>query len=871
MIRQSNSEVRKKILLICNKKNGTLIKLYDDNSHKVEIKCDKDHSWETTVYSILKGTWCRICGIEKSKSLRKDSIDVFYKISKERGGKCLSSEYENQTTKLVFECVNGHRFEMRGSVVKRGGWCDKCGRQKKLHDIREKNSKIILQSFNDIVSKQSGEVLGGEYINIKSKFRLKCDQGHEWETTPYLIIKGHWCKKCSGSIGSTKQRGSLDPVLNIIKEKGGKYISGDYSNRQSKIKVECEFGHSWSVRCQGILRGTWCRECYGTSKRNIEEMYQIGKDRGGECLSEEYINDFSKLKWKCSEDHKFTSSPNNIKHGKWCPECSSGIGERICRLYFEKIFNTPFPKVRPDWLKNPSTGRNLEIDGYNDYLKLGFEHHGQQHYLSNLYYSKKHLFEYDQLKKNICLDNDVTLIEVPELFTLTKLKDLKSYLYREFDRLKIVSRIEENDLDISEYEIYTYTRNKEKESIEIKIRERCRILGYQITGFKYDGNIKIDIVCPNNHLLTVKSYDIQFKDVICNQCTKGDTQNHKINKIIRSGFIQKEKLENLQKKKSERKNTIEIKVKDRLYNTKCQIVDGTIENTLSVLNFKCKEGHLFNLKVFDFLRGRGCQVCSKIGKFNFEGLKKYITQKKGNIINSHFDGEKYLFDIKCINGHKLIISSKDIKNNKWCSDCKKIKSLTKKEDKYKKLETYLKSINGKCLSKEGLNQNEKLHFECCKGHTFYSTINNVLYGYWCKICSIQNRKDTSSKSRESKVKKIIKENNGILVSGSYTYGYDDKIIIKCDRGHCWESRVQNILENHWCKRCGLIGRWNKNKITIEEINELVKSKQGRCISMNYTNSKTKLIFECNKGHQWGSLLGNIKKGSWCPKCSRNRF
>ena len=52
---------------------------------------------------------------------------------------------------------------------------------------------------------------------------------------------------------------------------------------------------------------------------------------------------------------------------------SESKGERICKEVAEKIFKRPFDKIRPDFLKNDKTGRNMEIDVYNDELKLGIE------------------------------------------------------------------------------------------------------------------------------------------------------------------------------------------------------------------------------------------------------------------------------------------------------------------------------------------------------------------------------------------------------------------------------------------------------------------------------------------------------------------
>jgi hypothetical protein len=51
--------------------------------------------------------------------------------------------------------------------------------------------------------------------------------------------------------------------------------------------------------------------------------------------------------------------------------------ETECRRILESIYHPyTFPSVRPDFLKNPATGRNLEIDCFNNQLKIGLEYQG---------------------------------------------------------------------------------------------------------------------------------------------------------------------------------------------------------------------------------------------------------------------------------------------------------------------------------------------------------------------------------------------------------------------------------------------------------------------------------------------------------------
>lgn len=96
--------------------------------------------------------------------------------------------------------------------------------------------------------------------------------------------------------------------------------------------------------------------------------------------------------------------------------CSKG--ERICREVLEEIYNKPFPCVRPKFLKNPETNRNLELDCYNEELKIALEYSGIQHYKwPNFTGHSKEAFikqaRRDKYKIDTCDKNGVYLITVP--------------------------------------------------------------------------------------------------------------------------------------------------------------------------------------------------------------------------------------------------------------------------------------------------------------------------------------------------------------------------------------------------------------------------------------------------------------------------
>nr|QBK90725.1 MAG: restriction endonuclease [Pithovirus LCPAC201] len=93
-------------------------------------------------------------------------------------------------------------------------------------------------------------------------------------------------------------------------------------------------------------------------------------------------------------------------------------GERVCREFLEKYYQRKFPRIRPDFLVNPVSGRNLELDGYNSELNIGFEYNGYQHYTyPNRFHKNEEDFSQqirrDGYKKEACHLAGVYLIIIP--------------------------------------------------------------------------------------------------------------------------------------------------------------------------------------------------------------------------------------------------------------------------------------------------------------------------------------------------------------------------------------------------------------------------------------------------------------------------
>ncbi len=110
------------------------------------------------------------------------------------------------------------------------------------------------------------------------------------------------------------------------------------------------------------------------------------------------------------------------------------------------------------------------------------------------------------------------------------------------------------------------------------------------------------------------------------------------------------------------------------------------------------------------------------------------------------------------------------------------------------------------------------------------------------------------------MKKIAKKRGGKCLSKTYVSART-KLLWECDNNHKWEASPSNIKRGSWCPSC-----FGSVKGTIEEMQAIAKNNGGKCLSISYVDNRTKLLWECAKGHRWEAVPYSVKGGAWCRKC-----
>ncbi len=282
------------------------------------------------------------------------------------------------------------------------------------------------------IEDRGGKLLSSEYKGVQSKIHIRCENNHEFWIRHRNIRQGNWCRACY----EDSLRSSEDDIRNIIELKGGTLLS-KYRNSTTKIRVRCERGHVFDTAYKNIHRGCWCRKCYEGSRRLSEDSIRRFIESKGGLLLSNYTNSDSKIHIRCENGHETWVRYNDIQQGHWCIECySRGILRRepLVRDILEDMFGMPFPNIRMEDIRNPDTGRPLELDCYNARLKIAVEVNGKQHYEWVPYFHKR--FEdfrkqrnHDRIRREGCEALGIFLLEVSYVIPMSDLKEhLKNML-----------------------------------------------------------------------------------------------------------------------------------------------------------------------------------------------------------------------------------------------------------------------------------------------------------------------------------------------------------------------------------------------------------------------------------------------------------
>lgn len=181
-----------------------------------------------------------------------------------------------------------------------------------------------LEQLRYIAKERGGECLSSVYKGVDYKYHFRCSMLHEWETTFDCVVRrGQWCAICSGRKVNSEER--LTKAQTLALSRGGICLSVEYRSSNQKMQWRCGDGHEWAASWSNISRGKWCPWCAGNKVDAAVQHHKalsVAHAHGGVCLSDRYLGNKVKMRWRCAEGHEWDAIYTSVvTRGAWCPRC----------------------------------------------------------------------------------------------------------------------------------------------------------------------------------------------------------------------------------------------------------------------------------------------------------------------------------------------------------------------------------------------------------------------------------------------------------------------------------------------------------------------------------------------------------------------
>lgn len=494
----------------------------------------------------------------KCKECRNNNTTKYKQVNKKKTSE-YNKKYSNEHKELKSE-LNKKNYEKKKIVI-----LDNDEDEEEDEDDTKDNKLEIV----DGISKKCSMC---EKIKLLNEFGNRTPSGNK-----YKDGYDYNCKECMSEL----KKNWKDKNKDHVSEYNEKY------RKENKEKVKAYYKKSDDQKSENIQ---------GRQIKYFTKLTKIVEQNGGTCLGtvDDYENAYSKILIKCGDNHEWDATLNNLNTNRWCPICKTYTGELVAMSACKYLFQKSFKKVRPRWLKN-NEGNNLELDMYNEDLKLAIEYNGIQHYQYISFFHKtednyKKRVDDDNIKIQKCKEKGINLINIP--YTIS-LDNICEYISNEANRFGIISIGKVKDFDYSDLKSTVTLTKKIQDIIEIKG-------GKLLEGVCSHKKSRIVIQCEKNHVWSAIVKNIQ-RDSWCHDCGLEVTEETKAKiSTTLTTFLKTEKgKQNKQKSLTKRSETME-KQKEEVMTTltdkKCNHCQETKKKEEFGIKKDAKDGLQTNCK-----------------------------------------------------------------------------------------------------------------------------------------------------------------------------------------------------------------------------------------------------------------------------------
>ena len=517
-------------------------------------------------------------------------------------------------------------------------------------------------------------------------------------------------------------------------------------------------------------------------RHTLADMQKLAALHGGECIADEYINNGTKIRWRCHMGHEFDMAPNRVQQRSWCPVCSrsrAGGTQRLKIEQFEKIAAEKGGKVLSREYQNQRTELLMECrEGHQWTTKAG-----------NIRAGKWCPKCSQSVSEQICR----AVLESAFQAAFPKVKP-KWLVNERGNRMELDGYCRELSL------AFEYNGKQHYKTVEAFHQESDALLKRRA-----DDHRKIELCAEHNIHLIVIPYTVDQNDLptfLHDECQKVG-----LSRPVGAFKWDHSDIYRFYSEKTEEMRQLAENKGGKLLSEK--YIDANTK-----LKFECAEGHIWLARPTNMYRGVWCQICAaevnaqKMRKYGIEQAQKLAEKHGGRCLSESAPkiNNQEVLKWECAKGHQWETKLAHIVAGHWCSKCAKAGKHAKYTIEH--FQEKARAHGGECLSTEYNGITGRLKWRCKEGHEWDAPAKAIQDGRWCGKCGRKTTAKKISKYDLQSMREFARNRGGECLSTEYD-GLKTLLKWRCVEGHEWESKAANIVAGRWCRRCGQINRRKK--------------------------------------------------------------
>lgn len=414
---------------------------YKDTNTALDYACDTcGHIDKLIPNKAAQGRGCKGCGLGRKGSGNRLTREDVEETLKSQSLSWVSGEYKTGKSLLKVRCEQcGSVFDDRLINLEKAKWpCEEC--RVHTYDGGARPPKYCVEDVAKRFDELGLTLLEVTYLGYDVPHQYRCKTcGYENGKRPAdAFTQATGCKQCGRKRVAESHRLTAAKYEQRFRKRGVAALQIPTSPFQ-EVGLRClSCGREDKMSLAQLERSNPCKACNPPKYVSVpvSRYHELAKTYNGKLISKGKTTNQDST-WNCEVGHTFYRTYSSILNGdSFCNLCTAGFQEMLAKAIVEKLFGRPFIKIRIAGSKSVG-GKTLEVDLYNEDLRLAVEMNGFQHYQPVDFTGKgkeaaeKNFAiqqENDRRRAAACEDAGMTLLVVRELGDVTPVEVFRQML-----------------------------------------------------------------------------------------------------------------------------------------------------------------------------------------------------------------------------------------------------------------------------------------------------------------------------------------------------------------------------------------------------------------------------------------------------------